>query len=431
MRKLINIIGVLLVVNLAIAQEITVTKFDKRISKPILLQTQNQKVIGGLSNENLVIDSRKLNAEENKNESNIISDITMIDANNGFAVGSKMINGGYYRGGSEKSMFWKTANGTKTWQEITVSDDIKNYVKLIYIDENKLFLHANPKSFISEDGGVTWSVTGNNPTTYLSKLTVYKSGIIIGVGSTKATYSIDFGNSWQALNLPENFAKETITLEGQMIGAVVQDEILKLYTVSEELNYDISNNQLVERKENNFPLEIRDSKKRFFKSHENGDFTLIFNTPSLKVNMLSSGISVYSSSDNTNHWVKEFDYKEDNLLHISDVKKDVDGLYVVTPQELIFYQKENNKPEARTRIKENKKTDLSSGFNIYPNPTTGVINIQSNENIDNIRVVDMYGKQILNTRSQAINLTNQPKGIYFVHIQNGDQQVIEKIVVVK
>lgn len=422
MKIFIHIVFLFAIGNLSIAQKISVTKFNESVTTPVLVQ--NQKLIKGVNTENFKVKSSK-----QENAKNIISDVIMVNQEYGFAIGSTIKNGGFYAGGSEESKLWVTHDGANTWQEAMIDKEVQlSFIKMVSITESQLFLHARPYSYLSSDGGRTWQKTLNSPTTYLSKLTVYNNGVIVAAGSTKATYSIDFGNTWQALNLPEGFNLEAITLKGQMIGAVVQENILKLLTVEEELNFDIFANELTERKPNNFPSEIKQSKKRFFKSHENGEFTLIFNIPSEKEGKLSSGIAVYSSSDNGSSWTKMFDYKKDNLMHIKDAKRDEDGIYVISPNELIAYTITQNEEE-------NINNQLSQDIIVSPNPSSGNYLVQTKEDMISIAIFDIYGKQLnaANTSITATNevkldISNQPNGIFFVHINTQNGLLIEKII---
>jgi uncharacterized repeat protein (TIGR01451 family) len=63
---------------------------------------------------------------------------------------------------------------------------------------------------------------------------------------------------------------------------------------------------------------------------------------------------------------------------------------------------------------------------IYPNPSTGIFLIKDNSNIQSIEVFNMMGERLLNQgKSNQINLSSYPKGIYFARI-NG--QFVSKLV---
>ena len=60
--------------------------------------------------------------------------------------------------------------------------------------------------------------------------------------------------------------------------------------------------------------------------------------------------------------------------------------------------------------------NLNDSFQVFPNPTTGKIAINSKSN-ESIVISDMTGKEIYNTKGHQVNLINHPKGIY--HLRQG------------
>lgn len=67
----------------------------------------------------------------------------------------------------------------------------------------------------------------------------------------------------------------------------------------------------------------------------------------------------------------------------------------------------------------------------YPNPTTGVVSIQSTETIEQITVFDALGQVVVQTSSLSLNqldLSSQAAGIYFIIIDTTNGQVLKRIV---
>lgn len=60
----------------------------------------------------------------------------------------------------------------------------------------------------------------------------------------------------------------------------------------------------------------------------------------------------------------------------------------------------------------------SNVLEIYPNPTTNILNIQSSQNINQITVFDMAGRQVMNINgnSKHINIENLSNGIYTLRV---------------
>lgn len=82
-------------------------------------------------------------------------------------------------------------------------------------------------------------------------------------------------------------------------------------------------------------------------------------------------------------------------------------------------------------------TNISNNFNIYPNPNNGKFSIDLKEPKSKI-LVDIYnvwGQKIyesstlLPLSTNEINFSSQPKGVYFVKINDGEMNQIEKIIV--
>jgi hypothetical protein len=70
-----------------------------------------------------------------------------------------------------------------------------------------------------------------------------------------------------------------------------------------------------------------------------------------------------------------------------------------------------------------------TNINIYPNPSTGVININTNETIENINILDINGKLVHHqTNNSPIDLSQHAKGIYFINITTEKVVINKKIV---
>lgn len=64
---------------------------------------------------------------------------------------------------------------------------------------------------------------------------------------------------------------------------------------------------------------------------------------------------------------------------------------------------------------------------VYPNPTTGRVNIEVNlGTVNNVRVFNMQGVEIMRSNQSEIDLSNCATGVYFIQVN--DQQKLHKIV---
>ena len=72
--------------------------------------------------------------------------------------------------------------------------------------------------------------------------------------------------------------------------------------------------------------------------------------------------------------------------------------------------------------------NTESSVSVYPNPTTGIVNINYNKTIHNIYVSDISGRTVLtktiNDNSTRINLKNMEKGVYFIKVDNFTTKII-------
>lgn len=61
---------------------------------------------------------------------------------------------------------------------------------------------------------------------------------------------------------------------------------------------------------------------------------------------------------------------------------------------------------------------------VFPNPTGAILNIQSEQPVENIQVTNSSGKLILSTTEQQINVSNFSNGLYFVQLRSKSGEVV-------
>lgn len=69
-------------------------------------------------------------------------------------------------------------------------------------------------------------------------------------------------------------------------------------------------------------------------------------------------------------------------------------------------------------------------INIYPNPITDVLFIDSKENINKIEIFDIFGRQIQNYKvvNSSINFNDKNAGLYFLKIYSDSGLIIKKVI---
>lgn len=79
---------------------------------------------------------------------------------------------------------------------------------------------------------------------------------------------------------------------------------------------------------------------------------------------------------------------------------------------------------------------------LYPNPTTGKINIQipPNFNIENINITDAMGKKVISVSSNKISVNNNivslllndlPNGLYLINVKGSNRTLTSRLLIEK
>lgn len=76
-------------------------------------------------------------------------------------------------------------------------------------------------------------------------------------------------------------------------------------------------------------------------------------------------------------------------------------------------------------------------FAVYPNPTNGVFFLSIEDRVEatfQVKVLDLIGKPLIErevhgSEDARFDLSSAPKGIYFVQITQGQDQIIKRVVI--
>lgn len=75
---------------------------------------------------------------------------------------------------------------------------------------------------------------------------------------------------------------------------------------------------------------------------------------------------------------------------------------------------------------------LIEGFSFGPNPTRGNLKLRANENLDNISIYDVLGKELINvdvnTKEKSLDLSSFSSGIYIAKVISGEKAQTFKII---
>ena len=78
-----------------------------------------------------------------------------------------------------------------------------------------------------------------------------------------------------------------------------------------------------------------------------------------------------------------------------------------------------------------QENDIDEGFNLYPNPTTGILKIFSNNDLERVVVRNVLGAIVKESKTNQIDISDQANGIYFVELIADKLKIVKKIVLSK
>jgi hypothetical protein len=67
-------------------------------------------------------------------------------------------------------------------------------------------------------------------------------------------------------------------------------------------------------------------------------------------------------------------------------------------------------------------------FKIYPNPTTSLVNIQTNEKNENIQIFNSIGEFVKQENTNNFSVADLPSGIYFMHLKTSKGVITQRLV---
>jgi len=146
------------------------------------------------------------------------------------------------------------------------------------------------------------------------------------------------------------------------------------------------------------------------------------------INGPNDEIIILKSDDSGDTWYTAFQqYLSDNG-GIADMLLHQNYLILQTGKEGIFTLNLNSLNE--------QKFELDSQIRIFPNPTNGLVSIESNKELQKIMIYDFLGRNVKNinvsnTLIHDINLSFLPKGMYLFKIFDKDKNVFHRTVTVK
>lgn len=104
-------------------------------------------------------------------------------------------------------------------------------------------------------------------------------------------------------------------------------------------------------------------------------------------------------------------------LNISSTNPGNGGLFLATSSQM--------------QILGNESFDIKSTISLYPNPSTGIFNINTNEIIKNITAFDILGKEIEIFFLSNNQFSIEKQGVYFIKVELENGQIINSKLIIK
>jgi PKD repeat protein len=145
--------------------------------------------------------------------------------------------------------------------------------------------------------------------------------------------------------------------------------------------------------------------------------------------MLATPTHAYTKDSVYNICLKIFTASNDSCSYCHIIGIDAAGnIYRTSGFNVIVINK-----NLQTGVKSIESNENS--FTVFPNPTNGLINIQSSNpkgSIIQIKITDVLGNNIYSSTLQGggqIDLSSQANGVYFISIQTNEGTVNKKIII--
>jgi len=382
-----------------------------------------------------------------------ISMVFPTDANTAYIAA---FNGG--QGSIGDQGLWKTTDGGNTWLRIntnTMYSDATSFPNLIYFfDANNGFAQGDPvggefEMYLTSDAGATWTpIDGANIDDPLPGEFGYTNGYA-AAGNTvwfttnmgRIFRSTDQGQTWQAFDTPLNDFGGQNNDSGELVfkdnneGWILRGNAELYHTADGGATWTLMSPN--------------------GKGDYAGDIAYVPGIDALIVTEADASLTDYGtkiSYDGGLNWEKIVYYKFEALGVYDNIQNiftdgNVQHLGIAFRDENFGlsggFSQQNNPDLGGLGIfvfKNNPdigavNTEKIEGLQVYPNPANSFVNVAAENNIQNISIVDITGKEVFSQANIAlnnttINISNLEKGIYLMKVmdENNAQQTIKLVV---
>lgn len=307
---------------------------------------------------------------------------------------------------SNQSIITKTENGGANWVETTLSNS--SFLKSVFFSSPDIGYCSGGGGtiFKSTDSGDTWGELNSGTTTNIQSIYFVNDLVGIAVGGSPTTALIlktqDGGVNWSQINSPSNNNLQSVFFSNQETAYVVGwfGEIIK--------TTDCGNSWT---NQNSISMS--------------GNLEVIFtdeNTGYIVGGSMNESL-IQKTSNGGDLWEDVSPQVTEGLVGIHFPSFDVG--YSVGSNGIVV------KTESGGIMTAINDLETVNDINVVPNPTTGILKIQSKQNskIERIRIYDNNGRILkdLNPNSE-IDISELDSNIYYIEIRTKNIRTIKKIV---
>lgn len=346
------------------------------------------------------------------------------------------------------------------WKSITPpSGESGNIVPFFSKTSAKLFCVKGYNLYSSTDNGEQWTYLSKLPNSSVLGMTVSSDEQKIFIsGSSTIMYSLNSGNSWGAVAIP-----------GTSIIDIHYSTSNVLYLSDNTGYYYSLNNGINWQNLNGLPKDITISSRKISYNNINDDklYVSLSNgaiyvkeTDATSWSQIYQGVilqnplivgKICNSTDGEklyafgNYWYDVYLYRglffsNDNGISWLKYSDEFDfsnynNYYTMPNSEIWFVDKSGNLWKNNSATNVGIIENSLSSITIYPNPTNGVLRIESKElNIGKIEIVDISGKRFSSYHNiptfshHLIDISHLKSGVYFIKFEMENRVITHKII---
>jgi hypothetical protein len=351
--------------------------------------------------------------------------------------------------GSQSSVVISNDGGA-TWTKhklrlpnTTLDKDNDFYIEEIAVKNNMILAGTSniyDNVFFSLDSGSTWSVMPDTFSYILAGVAISNNRFIV-IAWQKFLYSDDFGTTWNVGQLPPGNSLWTdLTVNSSELficdyqhvysssnGGQSWDSIPVPNNTGLFWNLEATDSLLI---------GVNSSTGLYIGTHAGNNWSLSFqNNPNAYAAIYEVGLNysdifisdyhygtVHHSSDNGNTWNADSTF----LGYVFDqFGSSSSYIYGSIPGWGIWRHKSE---PLTTSVAETPIINHNSAIQIFPNPTTGLLNVESKTQNAELKIYNTFGslihQQILKSSNQQIDLSAQPKGVYFLEVGEEKRKIV-------